>query len=113
MSTGRELGSAPVVETGPIPAYKVYEYTGEVHGTVAYFDEKTRTVERKDIVIDGGYLVVFAKGHSAFYKDLKALEKAGLGEIVPIIQHGQESEMNKEHEDKLPKTQRKIEREAS
>ena len=45
-------------------------------------------------------MVFFPRGHSQMYYDLKALENAGFGEIVPLINMNMEAEVSKEHQPK-------------
>ncbi len=82
-----------------VPAYTVVEYAGPpIEKIICRFDEKLRIINKETIYQDGGYMVIFAKGHSNWYKDLAALEAAGLGEVVPLIRlsDGAEAEVNKD-----------------
>jgi hypothetical protein len=45
-------------------------------------------------------MVFFPRGHSHMYHSLQALERAGFGEMVPIISMKMESEVNKDHQPK-------------
>jgi hypothetical protein len=94
-TAGRRVFNAPVNADGPVPAFKVVEWNVPVPKTVYTFDEKTRTLVAKETMIEGGYMVLFPRGHVNFYDSLEALEAAGLGDIVPLINmnHG-ESEMS-------------------
>lgn len=95
-TAGRRVFDAPTQEKGPVPAYKVYEVDGPFEQEQSYFDEKTRTIGKKTVTIEKGYMVLFPRGHSNFYSSLDALEHAGFGEVVPLIQMNLESEMNKD-----------------
>lgn len=108
MANPREY-AAPAQSEGPIPAYVVVEHHEPVDATVYRFDEKSRTIQKEEVKKSGGYMVLFPRGHSIFYDDLAALEKAGLGEVVPLInmKHN-EAEMNKDNENPLGTVQRKI-----
>lgn len=108
MSERREF-AAPAQSEGPIPAYVVIEWNEPVDASVYRFDEKSRTISKEEVKKSGGYMVMFPRGHSIFYDDLAALEAAGLGEVVPLInmKHG-ETEANKDHENPLGTVQRKI-----
>jgi hypothetical protein len=115
MAVRREF-KAPVAQEGPVPAYTVVEWDQPVSGTIYAFDEKTRTITRQEVVYETGYMVFFPKGHTVFYKDLDGLEKAGLGEIVPLINmKAGEVEANKDYQDAAGAgaVQRKIEKRAS
>lgn len=94
MSQFGRVMSAPVQETGPVPAYKIVEYNTPWEKEIAHFDEKTRTIERTKVIIDKGYLVIFPRGHSMLIEATEAaLERHGFGEIVPMISLAGESEI--------------------
>jgi hypothetical protein len=98
MADNQRVFDAPTVNDGPIPAYKVVEMEGPFLHEVTKFDEKTRILIREQVTSDIGYMVFFPRGHSHMYHSLKALERAGFGEIVPIINMKMESEVNKDHQ---------------
>jgi hypothetical protein len=98
--TTQRVFDAPTVNEGPIPAYKIVEMEGPFTHEVTRFDEKTRTLSRDTVTTDVGYMVFFPRGHSHMYHSLEALERAGFGEMVPIINMKMESEVNKDHQPK-------------
>lgn len=109
--TAQRVFNAPTPVSNEVPAYRVFEYNGPpIEKTVARFDERTRTIQKETIYLEGGYMVVFAKGHSTYFENLAALENAGLGEVVPMIKLGEsnEAEMGKDLPVKV--TQRVIEK---
>jgi len=108
MTANRVLYDAPVPNTGPVPAFKVLEWNEPVTKNSSRFDEKTRTIVREQVIIEKGFMVIFPRGHSNFYESLEALESAGLGEQVPLINYGGESEANKDVP--VPATRRVIEK---
>lgn len=112
MARNSRVFDAPVERQGPVPAFRVAEYEGKMTRQLCEFDEKTRTIVKKEVEIEGGYMVFFPKGHSAYYHSLEALEDAGLGSVVPMItmSGSAEAEVNKEHDDVQPVTQRVIEK---
>jgi hypothetical protein len=91
---------APTMNDGPVPAYKIVEMEGPFSHTITKFDEKTRILVHETVVSDIGYMVFFPRGHSHMYHSLQALERAGFGEMVPIISMKMESEVNKDHQPK-------------
>lgn len=103
---------APVADTGPIPAYKIVEMEGPFHREISVFDEKERVIKKQAVIEPVGYMVFFPRGHSQMYYSTKALERAGFGEVVPLINMGAgEAEVSKEHQ---PKTVRQpIEKETN
>lgn len=108
MTASKRVFDAPVVQKGPVPAYKVVEHDVPVTRTLSRFDEKTRQIVKEEVIIQKGYMVIFPRGHSNFYESLEALEAAGFGEVVPLITMNGEAEVNND----LPvsATQRKIEK---
>lgn len=94
MSTANRVFDAPIQQNGPVPAYKIVEVPGPHKRTISRFDEKTKTLIREDVMTDVGYMVFFPKGHSHMYHSLEALEAAGFGEVVPLINLANESEIN-------------------
>lgn len=97
--TAHRVFNAPPPVAVEVPAYRVFEYDGPpIEREVARFDEKARIIRKETVRMEGGYMVVFAKGHSNWYPDKAALEAAGLGEVVPLItlSEGAETEVNKD-----------------
>jgi len=101
----RRVFDAPLAEQGPVPAYKVVELDGSFEKEVARFDEKSRTISRETVVVEGGYMVVFPRGHSIYVQTLEQLEEKGFGEVVPLIRMNFEAEVNKEH---APSTTKRV-----
>lgn len=96
--TAQRVFDAPTHSEGPIPAYKIVEMEGPFHKEMSVFDEKTRTITKQAVKYDKGYMVFFPRGHSHMYYSLEALENAGFGEVVPLINMNLgEAEVNKEH----------------
>lgn len=102
--------AAPAPREQQVPAYTVVVNDKPIEKAVSRFDEKTRTIVKETVILEGGYMVYFARGHSAFYESLEALEKAGLGDVVPLINSSlnQEAEVNKDMQEFQPATQRVI-----
>lgn len=93
MSFGR-VHDAPVEQQGPVPAYKIVEYNTPWEKEIAHFDEKTRTLHKKQVVIEKGFLVIFPRGHSMLIEATEeALERHGFGEMVPLITMSMDSEV--------------------
>lgn len=99
MTASERVFAAPVAQKGPVPAYQVVEMEGPFKRTICQFDEKSKQIVRENVISDVGYMVFFPRGHSHMYHSLRALEDAGFGEVVPLINNGAaEAEINKEHE---------------
>lgn len=99
--TGRVF-DAPTVQDGPIPAYKIVEMDGPFSREISVFDEKERVIKKQTVTADVGYMVFFPRGHSQMYYSIKALQSAGFGEVVPLINMGLgEAEVNKAHPPKM------------
>lgn len=91
---------APTATDGPIPAYKIVEMEGPFTREISVFDEKERRIVKQPVSVDKGYMVFFPRGHSQMYYDTKSLERAGFGELVPLINMNLEAEVSKEHQPK-------------
>jgi hypothetical protein len=92
---------APVASDGPVPAYKIVEMEGPFHREISVFDEKERIIKKQPVIEDKGYMVFFPRGHSQMYFSTKALERAGFGEVVPLINMNLEAEVSKDHQPKV------------
>lgn len=92
--------NAPNMDTGPVPAYKIIEYNQPWEKEVSSFDEKTRTIEKRQVVIDKGFLVVFPRGHALLLEQTEeALRAHGFAEAIPLVNMGNgDSEVNKDIE---------------
>lgn len=92
--------NAPIEAKGPKPAYVVRASTEDRTRTVCQFDEKSKTITRREVVVPAGegFYVEFLRGHVNFYHSLEALEDAGFGEVVELIRSDSDSEMNSEHD---------------
>ena len=101
--SNQRVFDAPVVSDGPIPAYKIVEMEGPFADEVCIFDEKSKQIKREKVTHDKGYMVFFPRGHSQMYYSLKALDNAGFGEIVPLINMNLEAEVSKDHQPKSVK----------
>lgn len=98
--SNQRVFDAPVEADGPIPAYKIVEMEGPFVREVSIFDEKSKQIRREKSSVDKGYMVFFPRGHSQMYYSTKALENAGFGEVVPLINMNLEAEVSKEHQPK-------------
>ena len=98
--SNQSVFDAPVENDGPIPAYKIVEMEGPFTREISIFDEKSKQITKQQVQKEKGYMVFFPRGHSQMYYDLKALENAGFGEIVPLINMNLEAEVSKEHQPK-------------
>ena len=109
--TAQRVFNAPTPVSNEVPAYRVFEYDGPpIEKTVARFDEKSRTIIKETIYLEGGYMVVFAKGHRTYYENLAALEKAGHCEVVTLIRLGDSNEAEIGKDVPIKATQRVIEK---
>lgn len=98
--TAQRVFDAPSHDEGPIPAYKIVEMEGPFLKEVSIFDEKSKQIRKEAVTHEKGYMVFFPRGHSQMYYSLKALENAGFGEVVPLINMNLEAEVSKEHQPK-------------
>ena len=98
--SNQRVFDAPVENDGPIPAYKIVEMEGPFTREISIFDEKSKQITKQQVQKEKGYMVFLPRGHSQMYYDLKALENAGFGEIVPLNNKNLEAEVSKEHQPK-------------
>jgi hypothetical protein len=92
--------SAPTNKKGPVPAYKVRVFSDDdvFERDITFFDEKTGTIQKKKTTFNGGFLVMFPRGHSLFYHNREALINAGFGSIARKIDLKGEAELIDEND---------------
>lgn len=77
---------AAVPESKMKPAFTVTKLPGEREKVMRIFDKTENKIKSKSIMVDAGFLVTFARGHSIRCDDLEHVRAVGAGmELVPVL----------------------------